>query len=256
MRRKCVDACLATAMQLLGQDAGAFLRRLAVVLLEDSQLHPRLYNEIVWLMLAVSKRYELTVADVGLIIDSIITALESEVRYNLLRGSSGENASLSATWSAIHMRAQAGGMKGDCAFLRRLADRFADGDLQIEDEWYSVDINGVSEFSVRDHIIPEAIDFHCCPAILKVGAAATGLEEAAVKEAIWWHSSSLNTRVLEDEEAIEFENECREKTAGAWEKCAAVVLRFADRQQKQLEAARECVKQIQTLDKWFSKCSS
>ena len=254
MRRKCVDACLATAMQLLGQDAGAFLRRLAVVLLEDSQLHPRLYSEVVWLMMATSKRYELTVADVELVIDAIITALESEVRYNLLRGSSGESASLSATWSAIHLRSQAGGMKGDCAFLRRLADRFADGDLQIEDKWYSVDISGVPEFSVRDHIIPEAIDFHCCPAILKVVAAASGLEEAAVKEAIWWHSSSLNVRVLEDEEAVEFEKELREKTAGAWEKCAAAVLRFATRQRKQLEAVRECVKPVQTLDKWFSTC--
>lgn len=254
MRRKEFDSCLATTLQLLGQDAAAFLRRLAVVLLEDSQLHPRLYNEVVWLMAAVSKGYVLTIADIGLIMDAITTALHSWVRYNLVKeGRQVDSRSASATWIAIQLRADAGGMKWDTAFLRRLADRYADADLPVEDEWYSINIEDIPEFNITDHIILEAVDFHCCPAILKVaGALVAGAGDA--KEAIWWHRSSLNVRVLEDEEAALKEEDARAKTLEAWRRCQRAVREFSERQVEQLGRERVEVKAVQTLDKWFAKC--
>ena len=56
MRQQLVEPAVATAHQLLEQDASAFLRRLTIILLEDTQLQPHIYAQICWLMAAVGKR--------------------------------------------------------------------------------------------------------------------------------------------------------------------------------------------------------
>lgn len=249
MRRKNIDACLATALQLLGQNAPVFLRRLAVVLLEDSLLHESLYSEIVWLMLAVSKGYMLTVADVQLIVDAIITALETDYRYDLMKESADnlQIDTLSANWVAIHLRAAAGGMKFDAAFLRRLAKRIAD--LRVDTNYYSVD-NFALEFNPSEHMLLEGIDFHCCPWLLE---EFEEFDKEEVKEAIWWHWSSLNVRKCESAEQQQREENERMRTAHIWMQCAKIVEQFAYKQIRLLESGRTKVAHIQTLDKWFKK---
>lgn len=251
MRRKNIDACLVTALQLLGQNAGIFLRRLAVVLLEDSLLHESLYSEIVWLMLAVSKGYVLTVADVQLIVDAIITALETEYRYDLLKEHNNnlQIDRLSANWVAIHMRAAAGGMKFDTAFLRRLADRVAD--LRVDTNYYSVD-NFAFEFNPSEHMLLEGVDFHCCPWLFDM---FEGMDKQDVKDAIWWHWSSINARNCESDEQFQREEHERKRTAPTWTQCRLAVEQFAYKQIRLLEHGRIKVTPIQTLDKWFMKTS-
>ncbi len=257
MRRKAIDACLSTGIQLLGQDATVFLRRLAVVLLEDSLLHPRLYCEVVWLMLATGKGYKLRVADVQIIADAIVTGLESRSRYNLLKEARHppDAAALpSTTVAAIRLRAAVGGMKFDTAFLGRLADRLADADLPCEEDWYSIALGDISEFSVKKHMIAMAIDFHCCPFILDTLDDLLKSDRTVIKNAIWWHWSSLNERLGEDDMQAATEAAERAATLQIWEACQDVMRVFSKSQIELLDKKAERVKSVQTLDKWFGKC--
>ena len=203
-RRRLYTETMATAQQLLFQDPTELLRRLPVILLEDSLLYPYLYNQVVWLQFAHSKGYQLTKEDAQIILDATCTGLESTTRYNLsyspaaTEASTGTRAFQSATSAAreafigTRLRSLAGGMKFDTAFLRVLAFRALMEDLPLETEYSSMDMADTEEFLPAKHMIPQAVDFHACPFIL---------ETIPHKDAIWWHWSSLNTRPIKDHQA-------------------------------------------------------
>jgi hypothetical protein len=263
VRLQLVEPAISTAHQLLGQDASTFLRRLAVVLLEDALLQPYVYAQICWLMAAVGKRYTLTVEDIQVIMDSIVTALEAETRYDLLEEAAGPalNEKLwltnadpvaAAAYVGIRLRALAGGMKFDAAFLERLAKRLMMGCLDFQTEISQVDIADIPEFSVADHMQPAAIDFHCCPQLLEIVRAETGLKTAVAQDAIWWHRSSLNERKAPDSTET-YERAERFKTSQTWAQIARIVSGFAAEQIATLEKRKERVAPVQTLDAWFKR---
>ncbi len=266
-RRQLLDPCLATAMQLLKQSPADFLRRLAVVLLEDSQLHAELYTGVIWYMCAVPKNYKLYKDDVQLLMDAITTGLECTEYYDLARSvphkplSAIKSANLADAWMAIKLRAAAGGMKCDTAFLNRLADRLAAADLPLIEEWSSVQLEDIEKFSVDQHIIDEAIDFHCCRELLGIAqdiAKEAGITatKAQIQDAIWWNWSSFNLRSLSENElkAAEIRNAEEKATEALWKIIQPAVEKFSQRRIKQLEEEAQHVKCIQTLDKWFTKC--
>ncbi len=218
-RRRLYTETMATAQQLLFQDPTELLRRLPVILLEDSLLYPYLYNQVIWLQFAHSKGYQLTKEDAQIILDATCTGLESQARYNLAYGRAallggslalrdndinysptGTAASTTAYTTATatardafigpRLRSLAGGLKGDTAFLRVLAFRALQGDLPLETEYSSMDLS--EEFLPAKHMIPQAVDFHACPFIL---------ETIPHKDAIWWHWSSHNERPIKDHQA-------------------------------------------------------
>lgn len=200
-RRRLYTETMATAKQLLYQDPTEFLRRLPVILLEDSLLYPYLYNQVVWLQFAHSKGYQLTVEDARILMDSVCTGLESSTRYNLSyspAATTGPKAFCGASTAAQEafigprLRSLAGGIKFDTSFLRVLAFRAFMGDLPLEPEYSSLDLEEVEEFSPAIHMIPQAVDFHACPFLL---------ETIPHKDAIWWHWSSLNARPIKDHQA-------------------------------------------------------
>ncbi len=262
-RRQLLDPCLSTAMQLLQQSPIDFLRRLAVILLEDSQLHIELYTGVVWYMHAVSKNYNLQKEDIQFIMDAITTGLLCDTYYDLTSGAEFADAKCSqikcaasgAAWYAIRLRAMAGGMHFDTAFLNRLADRLAVADLPQIDDWSSVQLEDIEEFSVAEHVIKESIDFHCCKELLDicmkvVEDAGVSTTKVKIQDAIWWHRSSINTRTFSGS-SIRQINE--EKTADLWMLIKKSVEHFSRRRITQLEERRQAVKAVQTLDKWFHK---
>jgi hypothetical protein len=261
IRRQAVIPAVATAHQLLGQDAPTFLRRLAVILLEDALLQPHMYAQICWLMAAAGKRYTLTVEDIQVIMDSIVTALEAEERYDLLEEAAGPalnerlwlneaDPTAAAAYVGIRLRALAGGMKFDAAFLERLAKRLMMGCLDFQPEISQVDISDIPEFSVADHMQPAAIDFHCCPQLLEIVRAESGLKAAAVQDAIWWHRSSLNERKAPDSTEVHERAE-RFRCSQTWALIARTVSGYAEGQIRLLEQRKERVGPVQTLDTWF-----
>jgi hypothetical protein len=189
MRLRDAEECLATAVQLLGQDPANFLRRLPVVLLEDALMQPQLYAQMVWLMVAVGKGYVLSVEDVQLIVDAVATGLEAEERYDLNEEAmdqeddmtwfrSEAEDTLKSAYVAIKLRAGAGGMRFDTEFLDRLATRLRSGTLPLQEEVSSIDVGDIPEFAVDRHMLPAAIDFHCNPGILETVKIQSGLKLA------------------------------------------------------------------------------
>ncbi len=265
MRLRDAERCLATALQLLGQDVCTFLRRLAIVLLEDAQLQPQLYAQVVWLMLATGKGYTLAREDVEVIMDAICSALMMNKRYDLSEEAAGlalaeshwlgiapESGSyaLRSAYVAMRLRAGAGGMRFDAEFLERLAARLLCRQLEFEMEINTVDIDDIPEFDVAAHMLPAAIDFHCYPAILETARLQTGLKPPIIKEAIWWHRSSLNDREGPAQlQAVESGQ--RFRTAQIWAVVAPIVSGFANRQLQLIEEKKARISAPLTLDSWL-----
>lgn len=260
MRRQLVEPCLATAKQLLAQDPSDFLRRLAVVLLEDSLLQPALYCQIIWLMCAVGKKYTLKVADVQVIFDAIVTGLESMKRYDLdaepaapvtdadlwLRSQEERDSYLS-----IRMRSLAGGMKCDANFLRRLAFRALRSQLGIECEISTVDLGEIPDFNPDRHMVCWAIDFHCCSYVLGEVAAVCNISREEAKALIWWHWSSLNERPCETEAQRLEEAAHRFRYAEHAAQMSQRMMALAQSAVRDIRAMRTKTIQNSTLDKWF-----
>ena len=204
-------------------------------------------------MLAVGKGYCIGATDAQLVMDAVITGLMGASRYNL-----EEEGAIGAVpkpggelaYTLLMVRALSGGMKFDVDFLRRLATRAASCDLAVEQEMSSVDLEEIPEFSVTEHMMPASIDFHCCGQLLDSVRLQTGLKAATVKDAIWWHRSSINVRtapqaVTDREEAARF------KTYNTWCQIAPLVSTFVAKQLGALEhRKRRHIVQLR-LDTWL-----
>ena len=188
MRRRNIEQCLSTTQQLLRQDPSEALRRLPIIFVEDAQLHHESYNLIVWLMVAQSKGYALTVKDEQYILSATATVLFSSTRYALKIDSDLE---ISVEGYSLALRSAYGGMKGDQAFLIRLAKRV--NSLDTLSEW--VPVPPFPPFSV-DQMIKESIDFHCCGSLVSWCAQKIHLPLESIQQAIWWHWSSPNIRKI------------------------------------------------------------
>jgi hypothetical protein len=133
-RRRPLDS-VRIAMELADKELGALLRRLPIIILEDSTLHDGL-DFLVWVMMAQSKGFK-PPETVMTRIFKIVFEVASCPRHDLLDDDTGEtpmtltklyNASESvetdrsqALLWAMLIRAEYGGMKGDVQMLRRYA---------------------------------------------------------------------------------------------------------------------------------------
>jgi hypothetical protein len=191
IRRRHIEEAFATAKHLLAQDAQELLRRLPIIMCEDTMLHPPLFMEIVWLMIAVSKGYVLTVDDCKHIMNFIGACLSAPAQYNILVTLPGGEAAvdlLNPLQLSFALRIEYGGMKCDMAFMKRLLGRIAIGELAQNLDFIQVDYESVGTFDLERHLIPEAVDFHCFPAMLKITEVP--------KPAIWHNRSAINVRPL------------------------------------------------------------
>lgn len=201
IRRKERDAALRTAWWLLAKEPTELLRRLPVILCEDTQAHAGLLTEIVWLMAATSKGYQLTWSDAAIVMAAVATALETTGQWNLsIPGPSfaGPASGMTPVGLALHVRVSFGGMAGDMAFLRRLRDRAQAGTLPFWTEpvcWLEEDIPWL--VPERD-ILLEAVDQHT---YWRLERLIPGLR----LEAVWWCRSAVSVRNYVGEGAEEAE---------------------------------------------------
>lgn len=188
VRRRSVAAAYASMKHLLAQDANELLRRLPVIMCEDTQLHPRLFMEVVWLMAAVSKGYSLTLEDSQVVADCVAACLSAPAQYNLSVDVSQQPAPANdPLFVAFSLRIAYGGMKSDMEFLGRLQNRAVAGELPLHSGGFEpVEYTSIPPFSLDVHLLSEAVDFHCFPKMIE----ATGV----AKKAIWFHRSAYNVR--------------------------------------------------------------
>jgi hypothetical protein len=188
IRRGLAEPAFATTYQMMAQDANELLRRLPIIMCEDAQLCPPAFNEIVWLMAAVSKGYCINANDMQRVYDFVSTMLGAAGRYN--RHYDAVDCAEprdSVTDLAFIIRIGYGGMPGDMEFMELLRRRHGAGSLPTC-EYLAAPVMTYN-FNVRRDIVPWAVDFHCRPHMLKEMPAFT-------KDYIWWHWSSLNVRTV------------------------------------------------------------
>jgi len=256
MRRQLIDACLATTLQLLKQDTDELLRRLSVIILEDSLYNHETYTNIIWLLLAHSKGYKLTEKDVQIIMDATITALMTNYRYDLNMEPNMEQTLQCITpYVVIQLRALYGGLKSDKDFLKRLALRSTSPDFP-KSEQYTVKLETIEKFNPICHMIPPSIDFHCCPYLLQL-LEVESPSIADIKKVVWWHWSSPNRRQIADETAKEvkrMEEEIRKETAKEYGEIKEFLKQFARKQiNRLLYTRKEYVKPITIKDYFIAK---
>ena len=186
VRRRNAVAAHATLHQLALQDPVEATRRLPIIMCEDTQLCPHLFAECVWLMAAVSKGYVLTTQDLQTMHIALETMLEAHGRYNLrVDVDDSELKIRDAVTEAFAIRIAFGGMTGDMRFLGFLERRYAATELPcVAQAAYNT---ATETFCPQKHILPEAIDFHCFPKLLREIDGIT-------QESVWWHWSSYNVR--------------------------------------------------------------
>lgn len=195
IRRQCVEEAVATAAQLLAQDAAECLRCLAAIITEDTLIQPALYAQIVWLLYAVTKSYILTVGDIQIIMDTVVTALESMKRYDLSEGiaklqpidiwAKDEETRL------VYLSLKLVG-RPNVLIQKALAEQ-----LEYEQEISTVDLESIPVFNPVVHIIPSAID--PTSSVIAEIAQSCRLNQNAAKACIMWHWSAINERVATSE---------------------------------------------------------
>lgn len=253
IRRRRETQAYATALQLLRQDTAELLRRLPIIMLEDTLLHPRYFPELVWLMVGVSKGYTLTGADVQIILDSVAACLAATHRYNLSVEAADYVDGCGSLTDVIQLcfllRISYGGMLFDTEFMERLRQRWATGSLPISGAELCKGVV-VEPFVPTEHIIHEAIDFHCCPAILTDLPGIT-------QDGMWWCLSAPNVRGGIGAGAADISEKitAMQKIHGpAMEPHHAAVRAYAERKIRSLKGTPYTAVPKQALiDGWFKK---
>jgi hypothetical protein len=216
VRRGKVEAAVATAFQMACQgsdDLTELFRRLPIILVEDTLLNSKVLARWTWWMLATTKGWILSDTEWKRLLADLAYVAATPFREGglcfdcedplpcssvLAIADEGKRIGLFAVW----IRSQWGGMTGDMNMLRGLG---LDWLRRPEEDWTR---GGVLRgpphsllptfpiFDVGSHALDEAVDFHCCPGMLKDFAEQTGADERDIKRAIWEHRSSLNVREL------------------------------------------------------------
>ncbi|KNE69359.1 hypothetical protein AMAG_13726 [Allomyces macrogynus ATCC 38327] len=219
-RRRLVDLAVATASVLLKLDWNELIRRLPIIMVEDTHLTSS-FTVLTWLMIASSKGFVPPVAlrpDVlGMVAemagstvqdhmqDDVGDVAETDVRMVLgaLELAELPRWGKDLLWS-VRCRREFGGMKGDMAMLdrcmvvmyRRLM-RSASTRAQLEATFHT--LPHVTRWTrvvpplTLANFQPCAIDFHVAP-VASALAKEFGLTEDQVREAIWTCSSGVNLR--------------------------------------------------------------
>lgn len=235
VRRGHQEAAVATAWQLARQgpaEVTELLRRLPIILLEDTFLHAGILSRWVWWCLASSRGWVLSqyewqqlLLDVAFIANTQVWSHRERLSKTDATQSpsalfdaanmytDAQKAALFALWA----RSQWGGMLGDMAFLRALFATWKSRDPKgtlwrlattvdpcVESLLVLAPLETL-DFSVKDHGLPEAVDFHCVPHMTSVLAEQLGATKADVQAAIWFCRSGINVRVFVEDGTFEDE---------------------------------------------------
>lgn len=259
--QKCIRRCLTSkavrsAYAMLSFSSFEALRRLIIIILEDSLPIPAL-STLAWFMMITSKGYSLTSENVSWILGVVYLVCE-KVKY---RGSefhdlSGESkrvdlekldrysphsedlsSEIAVVWSIAFRRAY-GGMKGDMEMLENLTHKYYSV-LTLRDpspEWNyhqileklevePVALSSLGVFNPRKVLIPACVDQHSYLQIVKVTHDNfPNISETDIQKAIWTLRGRINIRPnLEGED----QGPVSLKLRGVWNQIEDFVEKFS-----------------------------
>lgn len=219
VRLKEKQSALLTVISLLILDKNALLRRLPIIAIEDVDLIIGT-SIIVWFMM-VGNNYQLTERDVRIILGYVsnLCEINTYVEYDRTNKKEHEinhktiaelkcekshtNYDIKDELFALYYRTLWGGTKGDMNMLRSVLRTYCVQELQVKQgiKLFDNEIPEQLEINLENPLfLPQAIDFHCYPWILKKISTQTKFDENKIKELIWNCQSSLNVRKTDIQE--------------------------------------------------------
>jgi hypothetical protein len=207
IRRKNEYVALQTALALIQRDCLAFLRRLAIIYIEDVCLTDS-YPIVIWLMMVYdTTTYKISNRDIDILLHIVSNLAECDTWYNN-RKPITINKSLNSTTHlqkcenaslllAIHYRTKYGGMKCDMHMLLESIDYYMkNGDKIGEKTEYNIlDYDQLYDDEFANiEILESAIDFHPFPQILSELSKITEYKQEEIKRIIWFSDSGINYR--------------------------------------------------------------
>jgi hypothetical protein len=203
VRRKEHDKAIATAYALYSYSPSEALRRIPIVMIEDTLPHPESFCKLVWWMAAVSKGYHMSVEEIEQMLGIVYMMCETKTfePFHSYHEGKGEiqyplDTPEGKFLQCLNLRKQYRGMEVDGQMLDYHIDlwtkRFRENTM-----WYTlisdqpecaIDVSSLDGKYNRENVLMESIDYHCYPGMLK------GLPEKSYI-AIWMCRSRINHRV-------------------------------------------------------------
>lgn len=240
VRRRKTEVAINLAWQLLCQDQTELLRRLPIIVLEDSVLHP-LFPHLIWCMIAESKGWKLTKSQVEVILQIVYDISNVEYRDNIphdkenFKNPLQNNGIMDEMIASIILRANYGGMKGDINFLKSFAILWHKRLNENFDEWNSLwknlyPLQNQSKKDIEDLIskkplvqeryrILEGIDHHNYPNLIDEAhklCESKGLkfQKKDIERLVWYHKSGVNVKkfIKDKNNKIEYTSEIDDQT--------------------------------------------
>lgn len=229
IRRMNPILALRSAYTLLHLKPAVFLRRLLVIMVEDSYIHS-FFTEICWYMMACTN-YELDMEDVDYLMNMVYTLSKCEMHRSFRANTNGnkniqimikemkkrmdESVDIDSDFMnrmsliiAIYFREQYGGLEGDLHMLDNLRNCLFDNNkhsvfiidklisLALEDDGNdNVSRDESYRFLILNDIDISAIDFHCCPEMVGfIQKKLPKMPDYMIKQIMWRQSSGINYR--------------------------------------------------------------
>ena len=213
IRRNEPEIAVKCAYHYILLDLQDFLRRLPIIIIEDTTLH-EVYSTLIWLMVASNIKecknlfekviYEYLMGVVYVIAKSpyyhSLNKEVEEVKFDILKeGINTKNEPLKSLIYSLMVRKAYGGMKCDLVMLEKYA--YIWNHLNMDSKYLNksvirpIMLQSISQLQLNEWII-EAIDFHCIPQILTyINEEYEEYSEEYIKELIWNYSSKTNVRI-------------------------------------------------------------
>ena len=214
VRRQNVDLAVNIAYQLINLDFNEFIRRLAIIIIEDVSLNYD-YITIIWFMAASStKNLILTKNNVKWLLGYIKAITENNYKFNYDKKENVNNLKFvnndifkthNDILLSLFLKKSFGGMNGDKKMLNFYIDYYYNKfkNMSISDNFNELNLI-VESVSTKMKIIDvldfplEGVDFHCDVGMLKnIKKNFDEFSEEDVKLSIWYCSSGINFRQKE-----------------------------------------------------------
>jgi len=214
VRRKMLDMSLKTTWHLIKMDQNTYLRRILIIMLEDTTIHYA-FSTLTWLMCAVSKGYKLTLRQIEWLLGVTKYICEENTKYYTLQNLSSisiKNLYKSINKSnilnqqkdllfSILFRYGYGGLKCDLHMLHYYVinwfDKFVNGHELMFVPIIPIDITNIDMLNPSDILLNSA-DFHCFPNILNmIQMRFPQFSVEQIKSCIWDCNSKTNLRADE-----------------------------------------------------------
>lgn len=207
IRRGLNDIAVKTALTMIKVDCEALLRRLMVIMIEDSTLHNS-FGLLMWLYAAMTHNYKITEKQVSWILSLVnwlalsqncITHIDYKpisfpyLMYNVLHDDYPNDVKY--VLYAIMLRVSYGGMAWDMNMLLQVVSWCLNKKLTIDDTVFEIiDYKTIPQLKDTE-ILYFAVDYHCCKQLITmVRQQHKNYTNSQIEKCVWECSSKINIR--------------------------------------------------------------